>query len=333
MRAFEHRSATTVEEALSFLGRDGKGQIIAGGTDLLGEMKRGIIAPERLVDIKPIPGLGAIEDAHEDGLRIGATARLAALCESDLVRRRTPLLAQAARAAASPQLRNMGTLAGNLCQRPRCWYYRGDFPCLRKGGRRCFAVSGDNRYHAILGGGPCHIVHPSDTAPALLALDAELDIAGPDETRHVPLRSFFVGPQTDPHRENLLEPDELITQIRVPAPAAGARGIYLKLRERQVWAFALVSVAVQLTMEDHRCREARIVLGGVAPVPWRSEAAENAIEGTAVDVRDRDRAAAAAVAEARPLRDNAYKVTLARNLVAQALAAVTDAGSFSASAA
>jgi xanthine dehydrogenase YagS FAD-binding subunit len=326
MKAFEHVDATSIEDAISWLDGDWNVRIIAGGTDLLGEMKQGIIAPMRLVNIKTVPGLSSIENTSKDGLRIGPLVTLGAIESSEIISARTPILSQAAGAAASPQLRNMGTLGGNICQRPRCWYYRGEFPCLRKGGRRCFAVKGDNRYHAILGGGPCFIVHPSDTAPALIALDAELCIAGPDGTRTSPVGDFFVGPRVDPHRENILKSNEIITQIRIPPPDEGSKGIYLKLRERQSWAFALVSVAVQVTMDSGRCQKARIVLGGVSPVPWRSREAETEIEGDFLDAKARERAARAAIADAKPMRDNAYKETMVENLVKHALAELAGRG-------
>jgi xanthine dehydrogenase YagS FAD-binding subunit len=326
MKAFEHVDATSIEEAMSWLGEDWNVRIIAGGTDLLGEMKRGIIAPTLLLNIKTIPGLSSIEVDDRDGLRIGPLVTLGTIENSEIISARTPILSQAASAAASPQLRNMGTLGGNICQRPRCWYYRGEFPCLRKGGRQCFALGGDNRYHAILGGGPCFIVHPSDTAPALIALDAELCIAGSDGTRTLSVGDFFVGPRVDPHRENILKSNQMITQIRIPPPAEGSRGIYLKLRERQSWAFALVSVAAQVTMDSGRCREARIVLGGVSPIPWRCREAETEIEGSFLKAEDRERAARAALAGANPMRDNAYKVTMARNLVRHALVKLAGEG-------
>jgi xanthine dehydrogenase YagS FAD-binding subunit len=324
MKAFEHVDAASIEDALSWLDGDWDARIIAGGTDLLGEMKQGIIAPKRLVNLKTVPDLGSIEHAGKDGLRIGPLVTLEAIASSDIVEARTPILSQAAGAAASPQLRNMGTLGGNICQRPRCWYYRGEFPCLRKGGHLCFAVKGDSRYHAIFGGDPCFIVHPSDTAPALTALDAELSITGPDGTRTLHIGDFFVGASVDPHRENILKSNEIVTQIRIPPASEGSRGIYLKLRERQSWAFALVSVAAQVTMESGRCRKARIVLGGVSPVPWRSREAEAEIEGSFLEAAARERAAQAALVGAKPMRDNSYKVTMVRNLVRHALAELAD---------
>ncbi len=319
MRRFEHTDATTIDEALGVLRADWTARIIAGGTDLLGEMKAGIIPPSLLVNLKTIPGLAEIH-ADDGSLHIGPLVTLTAIASDSIIGERVPILSQASASAASPQLRNMGTLGGNLCQRPRCWYYRGEFPCLRKGGRRCYSVRGDNRYHAILGGGPCFIVHPSDTAPALMALDAELTIQGPEASRLVSIHDFFVGPRTDPHHENILQPNEVLTSIRIPAPESGARGLYLKMRERQSWAFALVSIATQLVMDGSRCLKARIVLGGVAPVPWRSKPAEQAIEGKVLSDDVIHNAAQAALAEAKPMSNNGYKIAMAQALVRRALA-------------
>jgi len=220
----------------------------------------------------------------------------------------------------------MATVVGNICQRPRCWYYRHpEFPCLRKGGDRCYAANGENRYHAILGGGPCHIVCPSDLAPALMSLNARLEIASPDGRRETAIGDFFVGPRDDPHRENVLEPNELITTVIVPQPAVGSRGIFEKARERKAFDFALASVSAVVTVSDSTITAASVVLGGVAPNPWRSAEAEETLVGARIDDRLPMRAADAAIASARPLRDNGYKVTLTRNLVAGALSRLFDA--------
>jgi xanthine dehydrogenase YagS FAD-binding subunit len=320
MNRFEHVDAVSIEDAISWLDEGWDARIIGGGTDLLGEMKGGIIAPARLVNIKTISELRGIDDRGSDGIRIGALTTLTAVESDPSIAASLSILGQAAGSAASPQLRNMGTIAGNLCQRPRCWYYREkDVPCLRKGGKRCFAVRGDNRYHCILGGGPCFIVHPSDTAPALIALDARLTIAGPAGERTLPVEEFFVLPGTDPHRENVLQANELITRIDISAPDEGSAGVYIKFRERQSWDFAVVSVAAQLTLDGAKCTGARIVMGGVAPAPWRSREAESELEGRTLDAESIEKAADAAVAEAKPMSGNGYKVTIARNLVRQAL--------------
>jgi xanthine dehydrogenase YagS FAD-binding subunit len=320
MKRFEHVNAGSVAQALELLGNDWATRIVAGGTDLLHEMKKGIEAPERLVNIKTIPGLDRIEES-DGAIVIGALATMDDLEHDELIRTKAPLLAQAAGEAASPQLRNMATVVGNMLQRPRCWYYRdAGTHCLRKGGERCFAVSGDNRFHAIFGGGPCHIVCPSDLAPALQALWAVVVIAGVNGERRVPLAEFFRTPKQDPHRENALEPGELVTEIRVPIPQAGGRGVFLKARERRVWDFALASVAAQVRFDDEgKVGAADVVLGGVAPNPWPSREAADMILGERLSEELCARAADAAVAMARPMRDNGYKADLTRGLIKRAL--------------
>jgi xanthine dehydrogenase YagS FAD-binding subunit len=214
----------------------------------------------------------------------------------------------------------MATLGGNLLQRPRCWYFRNKLThCLRKGGRQCFAFRGENKYHAILGGGPCYIVHPSDPAVALLALDASVVVAGPRGGRTVPLAAFYLLPKQDAHNETALAADELLTEVVIPVPVAGARSAYVKVAERQAWDFALVSAAVRLTLEGGTVRSVRVALGGVAPVPWRAADAEEALLGQPLSKETIARAAAAATEGARPLAQNAYKVELAQGVVRQAL--------------
>ena len=322
MKPFEHVNAESIDDALSWLDGGWKARLIAGGTDLLGEMKRGIIAPERLVNLNTVPGLRTIEDRANEGLYLGPLVTLQALADSSQAVSCPSVLSQAAASAASPQLRHMGTLGGNLCQRPRCWYYRGDFHCLRKGGRVCYATGGDNRYHAIFGGDPCFIVHPSDTAPALTALEAHLDLVSPEGARTVPIEDFFVSTRTDPYRENILRSNEILSQVQIPAPAEGSKGIYLKIRQRQSWTFALVSVAAQVVMDAGRCCKARIVLGGVAPTPWRAREAEALVEGSSLDAVTRESACRAATAGAEAMSDNAYKVTLVQSVVRHALSAL-----------
>jgi xanthine dehydrogenase YagS FAD-binding subunit len=260
--------------------------------------------------------------AGADGLHIGTLVKLSDLAADPAIREMpgTACLYQALLRTASPQLRHMATLGGNLLQRPRCWYYRNALThCLRKGGQQCFAYRGESKYHAILGGGPCHIVHPSDPAVALLALDASLVVAGPAGTRAVRLGEFYLLPRQDAHREVALGHDELVTEVAIPAPPPGARGTYLKVAERQAWDFALVSVAVQLHLDSDIVQSARVALGGVAPVPWRAEGAERVLSGVPLTAEAIERAAQAATAGARPLAQNAYKVDLAQGLVRQAL--------------
>jgi xanthine dehydrogenase YagS FAD-binding subunit len=258
----------------------------------------------------------------DGGLRIGALTTISDIAASDEVARSFPGLAQAARDVASPQLRNQGTLGGNLCQRPRCWYFRGEFHCAKKGGDTCYAIEGENRYHAIFGGDPCYIVHPSDTAPMLVALGASVKVAGQGEERTVALEDFFVLPDEELYKENVLQPGEMVTEISVPPPASGLVSSYRKVRERGSWDFALASVALALRMSGGRVEEARVVLGGVAPKPWRSPAAEAALAGKQLDTATAQAAAEAAVAGAEPLEQNGYKVLLVKGVVEESLLAL-----------
>ena len=322
MNRFEHVTVTTLEEAFSYMKDGWDTRIIAGGTDLLHEMKEGIEKPTRLIDIKAIDSLTTISE-EGDAVRIGALVTLDEIEKSSLISERVPVLRAAAYEAASPQLRNMGTVAGNVCQRPRCWYYRNaDIPCLRKGGKTCFAAGGENEYHAVFGGGPCHIVCPSDLAPALMALGSLISIAGPDGTREIPLDDFFVGPKVDPHRENILTPEEIVTSFLIPAGSGDGIGTFLKVRERQTWDFSLASIALVLDIEGGVIRDAGMVLGGVAPNPWRAAEAEELLKGASLENVDPAAVAAAVIEKARPLKANRYKVDLSANIVTRALTAL-----------
>jgi xanthine dehydrogenase YagS FAD-binding subunit len=236
------------------------------------------------------------------------------------VREKLLILSTAAGEAASPQIRNAGTIGGNICQRPFCWYFRSsNFTCLRKGGQVCYTVTGDGRFHAILGGGPSYIVHPSDTAPALVALDAQVKIVGPAGQRTVALEKFFVLPAVDYRRENILKPGEIVTEIFVPTPKPGAKGYYEKIRERQAWDHAIVAVATIVQSSGGMVREARVVLGGVAPIPWRAQKAETFLRGKKLDDGLAQQAGAFALEGAKPLKDNVYKVQMAQDLVRRGL--------------
>ena len=321
MRNFEFVNAATTERAIELLGTDrGRAQILAGGTDLLDELKEGLIAPERLVNLKANKNLKYLRFSPADGLKIGALTTLSELEVHAAVRGRYPMLAAAVRVIASPQIRNMATVGGNLCQRPRCWYYRNDaLDCARKGGPICYAVSGENQYHAILGGHLCFIVHPSDLAPALIAHEAKITYAGPGGRKTIPLAEFFLGPEKDITRETVLAPNEVVEEISVPTPTANARGVYLKVRERSTWDFSTLSVAALVEMDGAVCRRARLVLGAVAPVPWPAPEADKVLTGARITSAVARRAAEAALAGARPMSHNAYKIPLAKNLVRRAI--------------
>ncbi|MFQ5903453.1 MAG: FAD binding domain-containing protein [Candidatus Binatia bacterium] len=320
MRSFQFHQASTIKDALFQLREKGRqAKILAGGTDLLGEIKDGIISPGLLVSIRDIPGLDRISLGSGE-LRMGPLVSLHEIAAHPRIEKQFGALAQAASEVGSPQLRHMGTLGGNLCQRPRCWYYRGEQVCLKKGGKQCYAPTGQNKYHAILDGGPCFMVHPSDTAPALLALRARVKIAGLQGQRVIPLGKFFISPRQDVRRETVLDPGEVLTEIQVPS-IKESRSVYLKTKERRCWDFALASVAVALTFEDGLCREARIVLGGVAPFPYRASKAEEILKEKRIEEPLATQASHLALLGALPLTSNAYKVDLARALVRRALLA------------
>jgi xanthine dehydrogenase YagS FAD-binding subunit len=318
---FTYTRPKTVDEALAILN-DRPGVIHGGGTDLIGCLREGVFSADTLVSLSSINELKGIRQSNDGGLRIGALTTVAEVAASAEVKGSFAALADAASEVASPQLRNQGTIAGNLCQKPRCWYYRGHFDCLRKGGDMCYAVEGENEYHCIFGGDMCYIVHPSDTAPALAALGAVCRISGPSASRSVAVESFHVPPTEDPQRETVIAPDEILTEIVVPAAARGLRSSYRKVRTRGAWDFALAGVALAIVFDGDTVRSARIFLSGAAPVPWRAEAAERAITGTTLDAAAIDKAAAATVAGAEPLEKNGYKVPLFEGLMKEQLEAI-----------
>src|SRR5437868_8951809 len=330
MNTFEWISPGTVAEAVSALKSaivvsdlDDAARPIAGGQDLLTTMKDYITRPVRVVNLKGIRGLDRIEADGKGGLRIGALVTLAQLEEHAEVRRNFPALAEAAHSVATPQIRNLGTVGGNLCQRPRCWYYRlEEAVCLKKGSSECFAAKGENKYNAILGGGPSYIVHPSDLAPVLVALGASVNVVGADGKRTIPLEKFFTLPsEGNIRRENVLANDEIITEIQVPASAFAARSTYLKFKERDSLDFALASAAVAVELgQDKTLRQARIVLGGLAPVPGRAPKAEAFLAGKTLNADALAEAARLALEGAEPLAKNAYKIPLTQALVRRALA-------------
>lgn len=325
MQPFDHVSANSAAAAVELLqqGAPSGARVIAGGTDLIPLMRDRIQSPRLLIDIMPASAALRYLRFEPDGaLRIGALATLADIERDPHVAARLPILTQAVRDAATPQLRAMATAAGNLMQRPRCWYFRGEFPCWLKGGDKCFARDGENKYHAIFGASPCVAVHPSDLAPALVALEAELAIAGPGgATRTLPVERFFAPPTDTERIEHHLQPGEVVTEIRVPTQPAGASGAYLKVMDRQAWAFALVSVAAQMSMRDGLIERARLVLGGVTNVPWRVTAVEDLLTGQRLTPTLAAQAAERALDGAHPLAHNGYKVPMARAAIRRALLA------------
>jgi xanthine dehydrogenase YagS FAD-binding subunit len=316
--SFSYARPRNLREAVHLVSAPGA-RVQAGGTDLLGCLHDGVFGADTVVSLSGVPDLRGIRRALDGGLVIGAMTTLSEVAAHADVVKGYPTLAQGATAAASPQLRNQGTIGGNICQRPRCWYFRGDFHCARKGGEKCYAVEGENQFHCIFGGDVCFIVHPSDTASALVALEAVVRIVGQNGSRSVPAENFFVLPSTDYTRENVLTTGEIVTEIVIPPQPRGARGTYRKVRARGSWDFALTGAAVVITVSGGNVERARIVLSGVAPAPWRVPDVERALVGKRLSARTARGAAAAAIKGAQPLSGNGYKVELLRGAVEEAL--------------
>lgn len=325
MRSFDYYPASSWEDAVEVLAKYENAKPIAGGSDLLGWIKDDLHGPgapraEILVDIRTIPDTNYINFDAATGLEIGALTNLTTIEESTVVQENYAGLAQAAGAPASPSIRNTGTLGGNLMQRPRCWYLRGrEFACYKKGGDFCFAVTGENQYHCILGGELCYIVHPSDTAPALVALNATANIATASGRKDVSFDDFFVGPRVNVLKETMLEPNELLTGVSIPQSPANTKSTFLKVTQRNVLDFAIASVAVVGQIENGVWQDGRIVLGGVAPTPHRASEAEDALRGQEITEALVQDAAERALLDARPMTYNAYKVDIAKNLIKQAV--------------
>jgi xanthine dehydrogenase YagS FAD-binding subunit len=324
MNSFDLHNPTSIPQAIALLdptdANNRKVRILAGGQDLLTEMKERLVEPDSVVNLKHIPGLDRLSYDARTGLHIGALVKVAEVAESGEVKRHFPALAMAAGTVASPQIRHVGTMGGNLCQRPRCWYYRNEhILCLKKGGGSCYAVTGENKYNAILGGGPSFIVHPSDTATALMALNASVTIVGPKGSRTLPLEKFFVLPRENVRRENVLKPDEIVTAITVPNSPLAARSVYLKFRERTSMDWAMAAAAVALQVANGKVTDSRIVLGGVAPIPWRVPKAEAALKGHAVNAQTLHAVTEAALDGALALAQNGYKIPLTKTLLRRAI--------------
>lgn len=320
MQTFRYSQARSVEGAV----RSG-GTFLAGGTTLVDLMKLNVLQPPSVVDINPLP-LTQVEALPGGGLRIGAMVRNSDLANHATVRERYAVLSEALLSGASPQLRNMATTGGNLLQKTRCYYYRDtNYACnKRQPGSGCSAIDGYNRIHAVLGGSAdCVATHPSDMAVAMMALEATVHTQGAKGERAVALDQFYLVPGTTPDKENVLLPGELITYVTLPALAAGTRSHYLKLRDRAQYEFALASAAVVVRLNGRRIERVRIALGGVGTKPWRSPEAEHALEGRDATTENFRRAADAAMADAKPLRYNGFKIELARRALVRTLETTT----------
>ena len=318
MKTFSNANPRDLKQAVALAAnarREGKSAAFAGGgSDLLGMVKDRIAEPDVLIHLSAIKGLDQVQQKGA-AVHIGGQITLDALSRHALIAGRYAVLAEAAASVATPQIRNAGTLAGNVCQRPWCWYFRNGFPCYKAGGNQCFSVTGENQFHAIFGGGPSFIVHPSDTAPALVALDAKFLIAGPAGERTVAASDFFRLPKENAAKENSLNDDEVLASVEIPAAQPGTRSLYHKVLDREAWTHAVVSAAIVMQMDGDLCRSARIVLGGVAPIPWRVPEAERLLAAQRITPELASRAAETAVAGATPLAKNKFKVPLTREIV------------------
>ena len=319
MKAFAYVNAATQKDAVAAMATATRGKMlpIAGGMDLLGLMKDYIAQPDVLVNVKHLPS--AITVTAQGLTVIGAAAKLVDLVEHTALGKSYPAMATAAESVGTPQIRNAGTVGGNLMQRPRCWYFRSeDFNCLKKGGARCFAVDGENQLHAIFGDGPCHIVHPSTLAVPLIAYGGRVKVAGPQGEREIEADKFFAMPDRNMFGETVLEPNELVTGIVLPTSRNTKSAMYeVKFKQAHDWPIAMAAVA--LRMNGGICESARVVLGAVAPIPWRSMAAEAALKGKKIDQAVAFQAAEAALADAKPMSGNVYKVQVAKTALRRAI--------------
>ena len=318
MKNFSYTRAGSLAEAIKALSTKGA-RLHAGGTDLLGCLRDEILDVEKVVSISGLKNLKGISQRTDGGLKIGALTVLADIAANPSVAQKYPVLAQAAASVGTPQIRAQGTIGGNLCQRPRCWYYRSDLVCFKKGGGTCYGMGGESQYHAIFGGGPCFAVHPSDLAVALVALQAQISVAGPSGSRTVKADGFFIGPDKSLDKENILMPGEILTAVQIPPAGVNVKSSYRKLRTRGSWDFAQTSVAAVLLFNEDTIQSARIVLGGVAPLPWRLQAAEKLLTGKKLDGGLAAAVAEAAALGANPLKDNGYKVQMVKGSVEESI--------------
>lgn len=324
MKSFTFKNPKAVNKASDLLVKNKNAIPFAGGTDALGLMKENVYQPDVVVNLKKIPGIDGLEYKKGDGLYIDALWRVQDLIDKHPeVSDRFPILKECASVIASPQLRNIGTVGGNLCQRPRCWYYRGEFDCLKKGGDMCYAFDGENKFHCVIGGGPCYIVHPSDLAVAFTALEAEVFIENNNEKRTIPIAGLYHLPEEDVTTELTLQQGDILTGVKIPDVPSGTKSGYIKIMERGSWDFAVVSIAAVLKMNGKKVESGRIAFGGVAPVPWLDENVTTMLTNFSPTESNIKKAAQEALKDAEPLAQNGYKIQLAKNLVTKLLTDLT----------
>ena len=321
MNTFEWANAASIDEAQSL--REEGTVFKAGGVDLLDLMKERIASPKRIVNIREIEGFDHITPGDDGSLKLGPMVTLARIDADNFIRDKFTVLADAAGHAATPQIRNMATVGGNLLQRPRCWYFRNElFPCRKKGGEICYAQQGENQYHAIFNNGVCAIVHPSAAAMALVALGATIELTGDKGAkREVKLEDFFILPNVDVTRENTLQPGEIITEIRVPAMPKGAKSAYIKQGEKESFDWPIAEVAAVIEKDGDNCKSASIVLGAASPIPRRAKEAEAALAGKPITRDSAMAAAKAALADASPMTQNGYKLPVFETIITRTILA------------
>jgi len=324
MNNFKYLQPKSLQDASNLILENKKDALLfAGGTDALGLIKNNIVVPEKLVNLKSIKGLDDIKHIKGKEIRIGALVKLVDIAEHPVINEKFTVLAQATKLIASPQFRNIATLGGNLCQRPRCFYFRGDFHCIRKGGDICFAIEGNNKYHCIVGGDPCYIIYPSDTAVALLFLDSKFSIYSGGKSKIVAARDFFILPKIDHTKENILQPGEILESVIIPEPETGSKSMYIKFMERNAWDFADVSLAAIIKKSGDKIYKGSVAFGGVAPKPWQIDELNKSLSGLPINEDRITEFSKKYFADANPLEMNGYKIPLARNLLKRILIDLT----------
>lgn len=324
MKSFEYMQPDTLKAASKFLVKNSEAFPYAGGTDLLGLMKDDILSPRHLVNLKKLNNLDHIKYDSKDGLKIGALTKLSEIENSSIVKEKFTALYEAVTEIATPQLRNVGTIGGNICQRPRCFYFRGDYDCIRKGGDACFAITGNNKYHCIVGGDSCYIVHPSDTAVALIALDAKFKIFNGIDEKIIPANEFFVLPKINDQKENILNNGDILLEIILPANDKKNISKYIKVKERGAWDFALVSIAGVFEIDGKNIKKGKLAFGGVAPIPWEEEKVNKQLHNFLINDANIKNLSAMAFTDSEPLEMNYYKIKLAKNLINKILIEIID---------